>query len=78
MKSSTTLLLLFQFTVQVYANEQMKTEPKDNTSALDNRIRIERQTRYQSFVLTPHKPNYILPFTYNDTPNSAPLDNDGN
>ena len=78
MKSLATLLLLFLFPVQLYADEQIKPEAEDKTSALDNRIRIERQTRYQSFVLTPHKPNYILPFTYNDNPNPAPLDVDGN
>lgn len=43
-------------------------------SALDERIRIERQTRYQPFVLTPHKPNYILPVAYNSRPNQAPFD----
>ena len=48
-------------------------------SALDRRIVIERQTRYQPFVITPHKPNYILPIAYNERPNNAPVDvaNDG-
>lgn len=26
------------------------------------------------FVLSPHKPNYIMPYTYNTTPNQAPFD----
>jgi len=43
-------------------------------SALDRRMQIENKTRYQSFVLTPHKPNYIMPITYNDKPNNAPVD----
>jgi len=47
---------------------------QDSISALDRRIAIEQKTRFQSFVLTPHKPNYILPVTYNDSPNNAPVD----
>ena len=46
----------------------------DQVSALEDRIRIERETRFQPFVLTPHKPNYILPLTYNSYPNQAPFD----
>lgn len=43
-------------------------------SALSERIEIERQTRFQKFVLTPHKQNYILPLTYNDSPNLDVID----
>jgi len=43
-------------------------------SALDRRIQTERSTRFNPFVLTPHKPNYILPLTYNDKPNNSPVD----
>ena len=52
---------------------------KEEESALDERMGVERSTRYKSFVLTPHKPNYVLPVTYNKTPNNAPIDvaNDG-
>lgn len=46
----------------------------EEESALDRRIRVERSTRFSSFVLTPHKPNYVLPITYNDNPNNAPVD----
>jgi len=46
----------------------------DQETPLDERIRIEQATRYQRFVLTPHKPNYILPLTYNSRPNQAPFD----
>lgn len=51
----------------IEAGPQQATE-----SALDRRMRIERKTRYESFVLTPHKPNYILPLSYNDLPVNAP------
>jgi len=43
-------------------------------SALDRRIKIERATRFQSFVITPHKPNYILPVSYNYIPNNSTID----
>jgi len=46
----------------------------EQVSALEERSRIERETRFQPFVLTPHKPNYILPLTYNSYPNQAPFD----
>lgn len=51
-------------------SEIIRVEP----SALDRRIKIERATRFQSFVLTAHKPNYILPVAYNDNPNNAAVD----
>ena len=48
-------------------------KPAEEVSALDRRIEVERKTRYQPFVLSPHKPNYILPISYNAKPNDAPL-----
>lgn len=45
-------------------------------SALDRRIQVERGTRFQPFVLTPHKPNYVLPISYNEQPNQVPIDVD--
>ena len=56
---------------QEQGNEKDQTKP---ATPLEERIRIERETRYQPFVLTPHKPNYILPVTYNSHPNQAPFD----
>ena len=56
------------------AEESMSNESTDEKSALDRRIEAERRTRFQPFVLTPHKPNYVLPITYNETPNNAPFD----
>ena len=54
--------------------EAVKDTANTVETALDRRIRVERQTRYQPFVLTPHRPNYILPFTYNSKPNNAAID----
>ncbi len=42
-------------------------DPK--TSAFDQRLRYERYARTNPFVLTPHRPNYILPLAYNFNPN---------
>ncbi|TDX99622.1 phospholipase A [Thiohalophilus thiocyanatoxydans] len=47
---------------------------KTAETPLDKRVRIERETRFQEFVLTPHRPNYLLPLTYNSRPNQPPLD----
>lgn len=61
----------------MFFNSSISAEQADkgsNESALDKRIGIERKTRYQPFVLTPHKPNYILPFSYNSKPNQASFD----
>jgi len=59
--------------------QQTDTAPTENTtseqtpSVLDRRIAIEQDTRFKPFVLTPHKPNYVMPYTYNSKPNQAPF-----
>lgn len=75
-REASVILCCFALLMTATANaaEQTNTENSDESSALDRRIEIERKTRYQSFVLTPHKPNYILPITYNDNPNNAAID----
>jgi phospholipase A1 len=40
-------------------------------SAIELRFLSERKTRENSFVITPHKPNYVLPVAYN-IPNREP------
>ena len=44
----------------------------DNGSVLQNRRLQEEMTQDNPFVITPHRPNYILPFSYNDKPNVEP------
>ncbi|HSH30966.1 MAG TPA: phospholipase A, partial [Thiohalobacter sp.] len=44
------------------------------TSPLDTRIILERATAENPFVITPHRPNYLLPATYSFSPNDAPFD----
>jgi len=50
-----------------------KSESEQSPSILDQRVEIERNTRFKPYVLTPHKPNYIMPYTYNFKPNLEPF-----
>lgn len=54
-------------------DSQIMYAASDTPSILDRRIKIEKETRFKPFVLTPHKPNYIMPYTYNPQPNQAPF-----
>ena len=47
-------------------------EGEPDASALDERLKKEKETRARDFVITPHRPNYVLPFTYNMSPNREP------
>ena len=60
--------------INVLAEVSTSETNRDEPTALDRRMKIERATRFQPFVLTPHKPNYILPVAYNDKPNNAAAD----
>lgn len=42
-------------------------------SVVRSRLQRELQTIDNPFAITPHKPNYFLPFTYNHHPNEAPF-----
>lgn len=43
-------------------------------SLLDERVKDELATSEKPFVLTPHRPNYILPVTYQSNPNNTPFE----
>lgn len=62
-------------TVRAETNSPQSTQAPATQplSPLDRRVKIENETRFKPFVLTPHKPNYILPLTYNFHPNQAPF-----
>lgn len=46
-------------------------------SALARRVRAEEVTQLNPFVLTPHRPNYVLPISYQDSPNLASTNGNG-
>lgn len=41
-------------------------------SAIDRRAELERRTHNNRFSITPHRPTYVLPLTYNARPNTEP------
>lgn len=51
-----------------------KAGAESRTSPLETRITLERATAANPFVITPHRPNYLLPATYSFSPNSDPFD----
>lgn len=49
--------------------DEHEAPAETETSLVDKRILAEKSTRSNPFVLLPHKLNYILPFSYNSSPN---------
>ncbi|WP_455223441.1 phospholipase A [Kaarinaea lacus] len=47
-------------------DEQQKKPATPPESIVEERFSKELETGYEQFVITPHKPNYILPITYNN------------
>jgi phospholipase A1 len=47
-------------------------------SAIDKRLRLEKDVDNNPFGLVPHKPNYLLPITYNSSPNDKPFTDEKN
>lgn len=55
------------------SSEKIPSITGDESSAetiLQERLKKEETISYNQFAITPHKPNYILPLTYNNNPNS--------
>lgn len=53
--------------------EKLTEEPSaqdTHGSILRDRLKKEEVITYNQFAITPHKPNYILPVSYNDNPNT--------
>lgn len=71
---SAVFIMACLLTLPCQAEKEQSDSDDNKPSALDKRMAIERKTRYQPFVLTPHKPNYILPLSYNSKPNQASFD----
>ena len=50
-------------------------ETNKASSILEKRLKKEESINYNEFAITPHKPNYMLPITYNNNPNSNLYEN---
>ncbi len=50
---------------------------KKDSELVKKRLRQEYRTRQNRFAILPHKPNYILPFTFNNNPDKNSFDLDG-
>lgn len=78
LKGACTLLLEQQRqSQQLITDEVQPKEPKDDPSLgtlLKNRMTMEALNRTNRFVLTPHKRNYILPFSHKDDVYTEPYD----
>lgn len=48
-------------------------EKEQSQGALTDRIKGEMEASDNRFVITPHRPNYALPVSYNKNPNSKPF-----
>jgi len=60
-------------TVEPVSKELLQDEKKEQkVAAVDQRLERERQTELRPWVLTPHKPNYFLPVSYNPKPYNEP------
>lgn len=57
---------------EVLHNQDYRREPM-----AIGRLVMERRTEWNPFVITPHKQNYILPFTYMHHPNNDPYEDLG-
>ncbi|NVJ51900.1 MAG: phospholipase A [Gammaproteobacteria bacterium] len=57
---------------QVAQTKKKLHESTKDTTLLNQRLMEELDAYENSFALIPHKVNYILPFTYQDSPNNAP------
>jgi phospholipase A1 len=67
------VVLSLVFSLASYAQDEVKSvDGGGQKSALTKRLEREERVAFDSFVITPHRPNYILPFTYNSNVNTEP------
>lgn len=56
-----------------FSQGQGNTADSSTYSVVSARLQDELKIGDNPFAITPHKPNYVLPFTYNHLPNEAPF-----
>ncbi|GAA0201084.1 phospholipase A [Kangiella japonica] len=71
----------------LFTNEDNKTvasekgdnaeDAKEGSALLKKRLRMEYRVRDNRFAIIPHKPNYLLPVTFNNSPNQDSLETSG-
>lgn len=59
------------------ASSESGDKEKEGSALLKKRLRMEYRVRDNRFAIIPHKPNYLLPVTFNNSPNQESLDNAG-
>jgi phospholipase A1 len=55
----------------IIATEQAAAAASNSPGVVEKRLALERYTHDNPFVLTPHRPNYLLPVVYSSHPNQS-------
>jgi hypothetical protein len=61
-------------TEPVIATENAAVAAAKSTGVVEKRLALERYSHDNPFVLTPHRPNYLLPAVYAPSRNNATLE----
>lgn len=61
--------------IQLIAPEEFKPAIRENLPQLMEKRQIEAIASDSPYVLLPHRPNYVMPFTWQTYPNNQELDN---
>ena len=60
--------------VKLEDTTEVDNETQTETSIIDTRLKEEEKTCDADFILTPHRPNYLIPAAYNCSPNYGVYD----
>ncbi len=58
----------------IVKNQSTSKIEKEESTLVKDRLRQEYRARKNRFAILPHKPNYILPVTFNNSPNNEGFD----
>ncbi|NVJ65260.1 MAG: phospholipase A [Gammaproteobacteria bacterium] len=61
-------------TLVITPEDIVNQEVKKDSTLVKDRLRQEYRARNNRFAILPHKPNYILPLTFNNSPNNEGFD----